>query len=87
MPGEQDNDTIVKTESQDNLEKFTTDEPSSSVEENTDSENQLKEEKSQPIKPTKTGENLKTNRWHTIIFIYHSSLYSTMLSSTHTFLG
>jgi hypothetical protein len=71
VPEEQDNETIVKTESQDNLEKFTLDEPSKTVEDNTDSEN-IKNEKSQPIEPTKTGENLKTNLWiemHNYFFV------------------
>lgn len=78
MP-EQDNDTIVKTDSQDvEVEK---EEPSSSVEDKIDSEGQLKTEESKPVEPptvepTKTtGENLKT---HFSVVMEHRNLFLIM---------
>lgn len=65
-PEEQDNDTVINTDSQDDkVEKSIPSEPSSTIDNKIDSENKLKQEESKPIEPpiiepTKTGE--KTSR-------------------------
>lgn len=63
-PEEQDNDSTVKTNEQDDVEKSTAHEPSSTIEDNAESESPLETDKPKPtelplVEPTKTGENLK----------------------------
>ncbi|XP_060869458.1 hypoxia up-regulated protein 1 [Metopolophium dirhodum] len=60
-PEEQDNDSTVKTNAQDDVEKSTAHEPSSTIEDNAESESPLKTDKPKPtelplVEPTKTEE-------------------------------
>ncbi|XP_022162145.1 hypoxia up-regulated protein 1 isoform X2 [Myzus persicae] len=63
-PEEQDNDSTVETNTQDDVEKSTAHEPSSTVEDNAKSESPLKTDKTNPtdlpiVEPTKTEKNSK----------------------------